>query len=118
MEKYVRIGDGALRSEFFTNDGKFMPFAHSTVTGMDELKPYLIAYDTHREGFTIDSISVHTYHYEYFDDYVLEYPKFKVKWSTPQFSGRTEGKGVRIWKRQEHKSLRIYREIGTHNHIE
>jgi hypothetical protein len=42
---------------------------------------------------------------------------FKVKWSMPDHSGRTEGKGIRIWKRQEDKSLRLYREIGTHNHF-
>jgi ketosteroid isomerase-like protein len=117
MEKYVKNGEGALRSQFFTDDGKFMPFAHPTVTGMNELKPYLVAYDTHGEGFKFDSISVYTYYYEYFDGYVLEYPKFKVKWSTPTSSGRAEGKNVRIWKRQKDRSLKLYLEISTHDYL-
>ena len=117
MEKYVKNGEGALRSQFFTEDGKFMPFAHPTVTGINELKQYLVAYDTHGGGFKFDSISVYTYDYEYFNDYVLEYPKFKVKWSTPTNSGKAEGKGVRIWKRQKDKSLKLYIEIGTHNYL-
>jgi ketosteroid isomerase-like protein len=117
MEKGVRNRDGVLRSEFFTDDGSFMPFADSTVTGMAKIKPYLIAYSS-RGKVTIDSISCYTYHSEYFDDHVLEYAKFRVKWSTPQFSGRTQGKGIRIWKRQEDRSLKLYREIGTHNHLE
>jgi ketosteroid isomerase-like protein len=117
MEKGVRNRDGVLRSEIFTTDGSFMPFADSTVTGMAKIKPYLIAYSSYGK-VTIDSISCYTYHSEYFDDHVLEYAKFRVKWTVPGFSGRTQGKGIRIWKRQEDGSLKLHREIGTHNHLE
>ncbi len=115
MEKYVKAGKGALRAQFFSNDGKFMPFSHPTLTGMSELKPYLIAYDTRGADFKFDLLSVYTYDYEYFDEYILEYPKFKVKWSTPNASGVAEGKNIRIWKRQSDKSLKLYLEISTHN---
>ncbi|MFM9839925.1 MAG: hypothetical protein ACKVOQ_16785 [Cyclobacteriaceae bacterium] len=113
MEKGVRNRDGVLRSEFFTNDAKFMPFADSTKKGIEKIKPYLIAYNA--GTVTIDSIMVYTYHYENFKDYVIEYAMFKVKWTIAQLSGRTEGKGIRIWKRQEDNSLKLFREIGTHN---
>ncbi|HYF70508.1 MAG TPA: hypothetical protein VD884_20365 [Ohtaekwangia sp.] len=116
MEKGVRIRDGALRSEFFTEDSRFMPFAEPTLTGMKEIKPYLTAY-SNRGSVTIDSIACYTYHHESFDDYLLEYAKFKVKWIVPGYEGTTEGKGIRIWKRQPDKSLKLYREIGTHDHI-
>jgi ketosteroid isomerase-like protein len=116
MEKGVRIRDGNLRSRFFTDDGSFMPFADTTVTGMNKIKPYLIEYSS-RGSMTIDSIMCYTYDFENAGDYILEYDMFKVKWSTPDRSGRTEGKGIRIWKRQEDKSLKLYREIGTHNHL-
>jgi len=116
MEKGVRIRDGVLRSEFFTEDARFMPFADSTKSGIEQLKPYLIAYST-RGNVTIDSIACYTYHHEDLNDFILEYAMFKVKWRVPDFSGRTEGKGIRIWKRQEDKSLKLYREIGTHDHL-
>ncbi len=116
MEKGVRIRDGVLRSEFFTNDASVYPFADTTVTGMEKIKPYLIEY-SNRGVITIDSIMCYTYDFEYSGDYILEYAMFKVKWSRPNYSGRTEGKGIRIWKRQEDQSLRLYREIGTHNHL-
>jgi hypothetical protein len=109
--------DGALRSQFYTNDARYMPSQEPTITGMDEIKPYLIGYSK-RGNITFDSLAVYTYHYEYFADYVLEYSKVKVKWSAPPVSGRTEGKGIRLWKRQEDKSLKIYRHIGTHNYLE
>lgn len=115
-EKLVRIRDGALRSQFYTEDARFMPFQEPTVTGMEEIKPYLTEYSS-RGNVSIDSISVDTYCYQYFDDYVLEYATFWVKWSVAASSGRTEGKGIRLWKRQKDKSIKIYRHIGTHNHL-
>ncbi len=117
MEKGVRTRDGVLRSGFFTGDGSFNPFADTTVTGMAEIKPYLIAYSS-RGTVRIDSIMCYTYDFEQEGDLILEYDMFKVKWSVPDFSGRTEGKGIRIWKRQADHSLRLFREIGTHNHLE
>ena len=116
MEKGVRDRNGDLRARFFTDDGMFMPFQEPTVKGMEKIKPYLVAYSNQGQ-VKIDSIEVYPYHFEYFDDYVLEYPKFYVKWKAGEFTGQTEGKGIRIWKRQNDKSLRIFREIGTHNHL-
>jgi ketosteroid isomerase-like protein len=113
MEKGVRNRDGILRAEFFTDNAQFMPFADSTKKGIEKIKPYLIAYNA--GTVTIDSIMVYTYDYEKIENYVIEYSMFKVKWSVPQLSGRTEGKGIRIWKRQEDNSLKLFREIGTHN---
>jgi hypothetical protein len=82
---------------------------------MKQLKQYLIAYST-RGDVEIDSIEVYPNHFEYFEGYVLEYPKFYVEWKSGDYSGKTAGKGIRIWKRQKDNSLRIFREIGTHNH--
>jgi ketosteroid isomerase-like protein len=117
MEKGVRSRNAVLRARFYTNDGSFMPFADTTVTGMNEIKPWMAKYSSSGNA-TIDSINCYTYHYEYFDRYILEYDMFKIKWSGPGYSGRAEGKGIRIWKRQEDKSLKLFREIGTHNHIQ
>lgn len=116
MEKGVRTRNGHLRADFFTQDGIFMPVAHDPVVGMENLRPYLIDYSSGGQ-VSIDSISCYTLDYQYFDQYVLEYALFKVKWSTPDQSGRTEGKGIRLWKRMPDHSLRLFREVGTHNHI-
>jgi ketosteroid isomerase-like protein len=116
MEKGVRERNAPLRAEFFTNDAVFYPFADTAVVGMDQLKPYLAAY-SNRGTVTIDAVSCYTYAFENLGEYTLEYAMFKVKWSRPEVSGKTEGKGLRIWKRQEDKSLRLFREMGTHNHL-
>jgi ketosteroid isomerase-like protein len=116
MEKGVRERNATLRADFFTDDAVFYPFADTAVVGMNQLKPYLNAY-SNRGAVTIDDVSCYTYAFENLGEYTFEYAMFKVKWSRPDVSGKTEGKGIRIWKRQEDKSLRLFREIGTHNYL-
>jgi ketosteroid isomerase-like protein len=114
MEKGVKTRDGSVRADFFTDDGVFYPFADSAVVGMKSLRPYLIEYSG--GNVTIDSISCYTLHHEQLKDAVLEYDAFHVVWEVPGVKGKTEGKGIRIWKRMPDLSLRLYREIGTHNY--
>jgi ketosteroid isomerase-like protein len=116
MEKGVQTRDGEFRSNYFTEDGAFKPFAEPVVSGMAEIKPYLIAYSK-RGQVKIDSVSVFTYDSRYLDGFVLEYDMFRVRWTANDFHGRTEGKGIRLWKRMDDHSLRLFREIGTHNHL-
>ena len=116
MEKGVRNRDGNLRSEFFAPDGRFYPYADTAIVGLARIKSHLLEYNS-RGNVSIDSIMCYTFDFSYFENYVLEYDMFKVKWSVPNFSGRTEGKGIRIWKRLPDGSLRLFREIGTHNHL-
>ena len=116
-EKYVHVRDGATRSEFYTSDAVIFPFADSTVSGIDKIRPYLTAY-TSGGGIILDSVAVFTDRYKKLTDGYLEYFGFQVKWRTPGATGRTEGKGIRIWRRQADGALKMYREIGTHDHIE
>ena len=116
MEKGVRQRNATLRVNFFTEDAIFYPFADSAVVGMDQLKPYLTAY-SNRGTVTIDSVSCYTFNFEKLGDYTLEYAMFKVKWSLTDRTGKTEGKGIRIWKRQTDGSLKLFREIATHNYL-
>ena len=116
MEKGVQTRDGEFRSNYFTEDGSFKPFAEPTVTGMAEIKPYLIAY-SRRGQVKIDSVAVFTYDFRYLDGYVLEYDMFRVRWTNNDMQGRTEGKGIRLWRRMDDHSLRLFREIGTHNYL-
>lgn len=117
QEKLVVSRDGAARSEFYTDDAKFMPFQDSTITRIGEIKPYLTEYSSRGE-IAFDSIAVYTYHHETFEDHILEYAKFKVRWNVHGYPGKTEGKGIRLWKRQKDKSIKIYPHIGTHDHLQ
>lgn len=84
---------------------------------LQELTNYLTEY-TSRGAVNIDTISLGTLYYEYSEDYVMEYGTFKVKWSAETYSGRAEGKGIKLWKRQPDKSLKIFRHAGSHDYLE
>jgi len=115
-EEYVRLKDGALRSEFYADDARYMPFQEPTVTGIKNIRPYLIEY-SNRGNINFDSLDLTTIHGEYLPGFILEYSQVKVKWHNADTSGRTEGKGIVLWKRQPDQSLKIYRHIGTHNYL-
>ena len=116
MEKAVSNRDSNLRADFFSQDAVFMPFADSLKVGMKAIRPYLIGYNS--GNVTVDSIRIYTDYAEVLDSYVIEYPRFYVRWHTPELAGTGQGKGIRIWRRELDCSLKLYREIALHDHIE
>ncbi len=116
MEKSVQTRDGNLRADFFTDDAIFMPFADSSKVGIKSIRTHLIDYNSY--PVKIDTINIYNEYFEECDDYVIEYPRFYVKWHTSDNSGVGSGKGIRIWKREKNCSMKLYREIGIHDHIE
>jgi ketosteroid isomerase-like protein len=116
MEKSVRMRDGNLRTEFFTDDAIFMPFSDSSKVGIKSIRKHLIDYNSY--PVKIDSIAIYNEYIEDCTNYVIEYPRFYVKWHTSDNSGVGSGKGIRIWRREKNCSLKLYREIGIHDHIE
>jgi ketosteroid isomerase-like protein len=115
MEKAVRNRDGSLRSDFFTTDAVFMPFADSSKVGIKNISEHLIQYNS--GNVSIDSIAIYNTHYTVDDGYVIEYPRFYVEWHLPEMKGSGTGKGIRIWRREPDCSLRLFREIGLHDHM-
>jgi ketosteroid isomerase-like protein len=116
MEKSVRTRDGNLRADFFTHDAIFMPFADSMKTGMVKIRNHLLEYNS--GNVIIDSISIYNTYVEDLGSFVIEYPRFYVKWRYAENSGTGQGKGIRLWKRGADCSLKLYREIGLHDHVE
>jgi ketosteroid isomerase-like protein len=116
MEKSVQTRDGNLRADFFSEDAIFMPFADSSKVGMKSIRTHLIDYNSY--PVKIDTISIYNEYFEDCNDYVIEFPRFYVKWHTSDNSGLGSGKGIRIWKREKNCSLKLYRELGNHDHIE
>jgi ketosteroid isomerase-like protein len=114
MEKSVQTRDGNLRADFFTDDAIFMPFADSSKVGIKSIRTHLIAYNSY--PVKIDTISIYNEYFEDCGNFVIEYPRFYVKWHTSDNSGIGTGKGIRIWKREKNCSLKLYREIGIHDH--
>lgn len=100
----------------YTQDGIYMPFADKAKVGMDVLRPHFIAYTEGGRGVTFHKVDVWNVGFEDFGDYVLEYGKFQVIWSTEDHSATVSGGGIRLWQRQPDGTLLIHRHIATHDY--
>lgn len=94
-----------------------MPFADTPKIGMDQIRPYLTAYTEGSRGVSFDSVRIWNAGFEDHGDWVIEYPKFRVEWRTPAQSGSSQGGGLRLWKRMPEGSLKLHRQLATHDHI-
>lgn len=115
-EKLVKKRSGIEQADFYAVDGIYMPFADTAKTGREMIRKHLINY-TSGSGIVLDSVDVHTYNFNHLGDYVIEYSKFYVKWTTADRTGKTKGKGIRLLKRTPAGSLKMYRQIGFHDSI-
>jgi len=113
MKEAVLNHDTELRLGFFTRDAVFMPHADANKSGIDEIRKYLIEYNT--RSVVLEAARIETFEFERVGDHAIEYPRFNVKWRVPELSGVASGKGIRLWKRQHGGALKIFREIATHD---
>jgi ketosteroid isomerase-like protein len=113
----VRTNDAEAKIADYSDDAVIMPFADTTKSGIEEIRPYLIAYTDAGRGVSFDAVHVWNIGFEDFGDYVIEYPKFRVDSSTAEWSAVVKGGGLRLWQRQRDGSLKLHRQIGTHDHV-
>ncbi len=113
----VRTKDVEAKLVDYTDDAVFMPFADTPKRGMAEIRPYLTAYTAAGSGATFRNVRVWTLAYENHGAWVIEYPRFRVDWTAGGQSGIVKGGGIRLWQRQADGSLKLHRQIGTHDYV-
>lgn len=113
----VRTKDAEAKLVDYTDDAIFMPFADTPKRGMAEIRPYLIAYTAAGSGATFRDVRVWTLAFENHGAWVIEYPKFRVEWTAAGQSGIVTGGGIRLWQRQADGSLKLHRQIATHDYV-
>ncbi|MBB3587635.1 alpha/beta hydrolase-fold protein [Sphingomonas sp. BK481] len=113
----VRTKDVEAKLVDYTDDAIFMPFGDTPKRGMAEIRPYLTAYTAAGSGATFRDVRVWTLAFENHGAWVIEYPKFRVEWTAGGQSGTVKGGGIRLWQRQAGGSLKLHRQIGTHDYV-
>lgn len=112
----VRTYDAAAKIARYADDAIYMPYADTPKVGIDEIKAHLVRYTEQGLGVTFESVRVWNEGFEVLDGYVIEYPKFEVRWRNGADSGVVSGGGLRLWRRQVDGSLTMLRQIATHDH--
>lgn len=112
----VKTHDAPAKFARYARDAVYMPFADTPKVGIDEIRTHLTAYTDRGRGVTFDSVRVWNEGFEVLDGYVVEYPKFEVRWRNGANSGVVSGGGLRLWRRDADCSLKMLRQIATHDH--
>lgn len=118
MARSVRERDVEAKVADYTDDAIYMPFADTAKVGLAAIRAHLVPYTAAGAGVTFDTVRVWNEGFEDLGTHVLEYPKFRVEWSAGQSSGVTKGGGIRLWKRMADGTLKLHRQIATHDHVE
>jgi ketosteroid isomerase-like protein len=112
----VRTYDAAAKISRYADDAIYMPYADTPKIGIGEIKAHLVRYTEQGRGVTFESVRVWNEGFEVLDGYVVEYPKFEVRWRNGSDSGTVSGGGLRLWRREADGSLKMFRQIATHDH--
>lgn len=112
----VKAHDAPAKFARYAQDGVYMPFADTPKVGIDEIRAHLTAYTDQGRGVMFDSVRVWNEGFEVLHGYVVEYPKFEVRWRNGADSGVVSGGGLRLWRRDADCSLKLLRQIATHDH--
>lgn len=112
----VRTRDVAAKVARYADDAIYMPYADTPKVGIDEIRTHLVAYTEQGRGVTFESVRVWNEGFEALGRYVVEYPKFEVRWRNGADSGIASGGGLRLWRRQADGALKMFRQIATHDH--
>ncbi len=112
----VRTHDATAKIARYADDAVVMPYADTPKVGIDEIRAHLVRYTEQGRGAVFESVKVWNEGFEVLDGYVVEYPKFEVRWRNGADSGMVSGGGLRLWRRQADGSLKMLRQIATHDH--
>jgi ketosteroid isomerase-like protein len=112
----VKTHDAPAKVARYADDAVYMPFADTPKVGIEEIRAHLTRYTDQGGGATFDSVKVWNEGFEVLDGYVVEYPKFEVHWRAGADSGVVSGGGLRLWRRDADCSLKMLRQIATHDH--
>jgi ketosteroid isomerase-like protein len=112
----VKAHDAAAKIARYADDAIYMPYADTPKVGIDEIRAHFVRYTEQGRGATFESVRVWNEGFEVLGGYVVEYPKFEVRWRSGQDSGITSGGGLRLWRREADGSLKMLRQIATHDY--
>lgn len=112
----VKTHDAAAKIARYADDAVFMPYADTPKVGIDDIRTHLVRYTEQGRGVVFESVKVWNEGFEVLDGYVVEYPKFEVRWRNGADSGIVSGGGLRLWRRQADGALKMFRQIATHDH--
>ncbi len=113
INQTVADRDGGKHAEAFSEDAIFMHYYQPLMVGKTSIKSYLIDHESPK--VKLDSLQIKASKIQDLGHFVIEHGYYSVNWSDGINSGKSIGKSINIWKRDEMGVLKIYRQMVNHD---
>jgi ketosteroid isomerase-like protein len=105
--------DGGRHAEAFSDDAIFMHYYQPMIIGKENIKTYLIGHES--PNVKLDSLQIRASKIQDLGRFVIEHGYYSVNWSDGTNGGKSIGKSINIWKRDENGVLKVYRQMVNHD---
>jgi ketosteroid isomerase-like protein len=113
MEMAFTHHDAKLMAQFYTEDAMFIYSYNPIYRGRKALDAFL---DQHMQEMPIfEKLDCRTDRIDVAGDYVIEYASHVANWRNGESSGVSTGKNLRIWRRENDCSLKLFRQMAMYD---
>ncbi|MEP7322922.1 MAG: nuclear transport factor 2 family protein [Saprospiraceae bacterium] len=113
METTVSQHDAKIWSQFYTEDAIILHSHQPASNDKKEQDAYLKKHVTELPDF--EKLDIRNDRIDHLGKYIIEYASHIAIWKSGESSGVGLGKDLRIWRREQDGSLKIFRHIGMYD---
>ncbi len=113
MRSTVQLHDSVRWSMFYADDGNFMYSNHPVYNGRRALNAFFKEHAAQLPIF--ENLDLRTDHIENLGKFVIEYSSHTAFVRGGNWSGTGTGKDLRVWRREQDGTLRIFRHIAMYD---
>ena len=101
-------------SQFFADDGMFLYSQNPIYRGRQQLDPFIRRH-AEKELPIFENLDIRNDKIIDLGNYVIEYSSHNAIFRSGDYSGTNTGKDLRVWRREENGSLKIFRQIAMYD---
>jgi len=113
LEVCIIQGDHKVWSQFYTDDVILISNFNAIQQGRKAVEKYLEEEVNKQPVF--EKLDIRNDEIDHLGPYVIEYASHVANWRFGESSGVNTGKNIRIWRREQDGSLKMFRQIGSYD---
>jgi ketosteroid isomerase-like protein len=113
LEVCIIQGDNKVWSQFYTDDVMLIANFSPIQQGRKAVEKYLE--EEVNEMPVFEKLDIRNDEIDHLGAYVIEYASHVANWRFGESSGVNTGKNIRIWRREQDGSLKMFRQIGSYD---
>jgi len=113
LDATVTQHDGSVWSQYYTKDAILIPGYHPPRNGRKEIDEYIAMHV--KELPVFEALEIRNDRIDNLGSYIIEYASHIASWRNGNASGVGMGKNIRIWRREQDHSLKLFRSMAMYD---